>query len=271
MGLLGDLWGRIGGMAHIEFLGDSYQYAHRVLLGKIAPRRKWTVHPMMFRSRCECKDAPNRCPNEPGGGLDLEDYASFLGLRREQVLPRDQQAEPLGWRTLVNDVQYCEYLFLDPDTGIDSEGGQGRQKHIRGTDLATIARQEGRPLVLVFEHSYRREILTLGAVSNNEVRFLCNVCQRGMNGKNQGRKLCSRCKTVVNLRHKLADLCQRFTDEGVALHCGAVLVRSGSLVSYVWVSTNQDTVKQVRRILLDELPGPDWRLLACPCGECPVP
>ena len=112
---------------------------------------EWTVHPMMFRSRCECSGAPHRCPNEPGGGLDPNDYASFLGLRPEQVLPRDQQDGPLGWRTLVNDVQCCEYLFLDPDTGIDTEGGRGRQKHIRGTDLATIARQEGRRLVLVFE------------------------------------------------------------------------------------------------------------------------
>ena len=258
-------------MAHIEFFADSYQYAHRVLLETIAQRSKWTVHPMMFRSGCECRGTPHRCPNEPGGGLDINHYATFLGLRREQVLPRDQQAEPLGWETLVDDVHGCEYLFLDPDTGIDLEGRQGRRKHIRATDLVTIARQEGRLLVLVFEHSYKRENLTLAAVPRDEIGFLCNVCQQLMNVRNQGRILCSRCKTVVNLRHKLANLCQMLGGEGEAIHCGAVIVHSGSLVSYVWVSTNQDTVGEVRRTLLGELPMPDWRLLACPCGECPAP
>ena len=258
-------------MAHIEFFGDSYQYAHRVLLETIAPRREWTVHPMMFRSSCGCKDAPQRCPDEPGGGLDLNDYASFLGLQREQVLPRDQEAEPLSWPTLLADVQGCEYLFLDPDTGIDLEGRAGRPKHIRGTDLVTIARQQGRLLVLVFEHSYKREALTLRAVLNDEVGLLCNVCQPLMNGQNQGMKLCSRCKTIVNLRRKLAALCQRGRRGGEAIHCGAVIVHSGSLVSYVWVSTSQNNVKEVRRTLLGELPILDWRLLACPCGECPAP
>ena len=257
-------------MAHIEFFGDSYQYTHRILLEMLARLGEWTVHPMMFRSRCECSGAPRRCPNEPGGGLDPNDYAIFLGLQPEQVLPRDQQAGPLGWRTLVNDVQCCEYLFLDPDTGIDLGGGRGRQKHIGGTDLAAIARQEGRRLVLVFEHSYTRENLLLDAVLDDEVGLLCNVCRQLMNGHNQNMILCSRCKTVVSLRHKLAGLCQIQMVEGEAIHCGAVIVHSGSLVSYVWVSTNRDTVEQVH-ILLGELQMPDWRLLACPCGQCPAP
>ena len=77
---------------------------------------------MIFRSCCECKDAPDRCPNEPGGGLSLNDYAGFLGLRREQVLPRDQQAEPLHRQSLEQDVQHSNYLFLDPDTGIAMDG-----------------------------------------------------------------------------------------------------------------------------------------------------
>ena len=38
-----------------------------------------------------------------------------------------------------------------------------------------------------------------------------------------------------------------------------------------WVSTNQDTVEQVRGTLLDDLQMPDWRLLACPCCETPAP
>ena len=258
-------------MAHIEFFGDSYQYAHRVLLGKIAPRQKWNVHPMMFRYRCECKGAPKRCPYEPGGGLDLGEYASFMGLERKQVLPKCQQAKPLGRKNLVNDVRNCEYLFLDPDTGIDLEERQVSQKHISGTELATIARQEGRSLVLVFDQSYKREKLPLNADYGNEVGFLCKICKRNMNGHTQVGELCSRCNAVGKLRHKMADLCRKFRDEGEALHCGAVLVHSGSLVSFVWVSTNRETVKKVRRTLLDELPGLDWRLLGCPCEECQAP
>ena len=259
-------------MAHIEFFGDSYQYAHRVLLETIAPRCKWTVHPMMFRSRCECsKGAPRRCSNEPGGGLCLNDYATFLGLQREQVLPRGQQAEPLYRQTLEQDVQNSNYLFLDPDTGITMNGRRTGQKHISGNELVTIARQEDRPLVLVFEHSYKRETLTLAPGGNPEVGFLCTVCLGQNDGQNQGRRLCSRCKTVVNLRRKLAELCQRSRRHGQPIHCGAVIVHSGSLVSYVWVSTSQDNVAQVRRTLIGQLRTPDWRLLACPCCECLVP
>ena len=258
-------------MAHIEFFGDSYQYAHRVLLETIAPRCKWTVHPMMFRSRCECSNGTlRRCPNEPEGGLSLNDYATFLGLKREQVLPQNIKNEALSWKSPVEDVRDGEYLFLDPDTGIDLEEDQGRQKHVRKTDLVRITRQRGRLLVLVFEHSYKREILTLGAIPNDKLGFLCNVCRGLMNGQNQAKKICGRCKTVVNLRRKLDVLCQRRGNdvEGETIHCGAVIVRSGSLVSYVWVSTNQDTVELVRHTLLGQLRMPDWRLLACPCVAC---
>ena len=185
-------------------------------------------------------------------------------------MPQNKQTEALGWKTLVKDVQEGEYLFLDPDTGIDLEEDQGRQKHVRKTDLVRITRQGGRLLVLVFEHSYKREILTLGAIPNDKLGFLCNVCRGLMNGQNQAKKICGRCKTVVNLRRKLEGLCQRRGNdvESEAIHCGAVIVRSGSPVSYVWVSTNQGTVEQVRHTLLGQLRMPDWRLLACPCVAC---
>ena len=259
-------------MAHIEFFADSYQYAHRVLLEKVPSGhglQDWTVHPMKFRANCECTRARGRCPNEPGGGLDLHQYAGFLGLQREQILPRDQQAPAPVQGTLTEDVQNCPYLFLDPDTGIDVAGTiTGRQKHIRGTDLVAIARQEGRQLVLVFEHSKKRETLTLGAVFDPEVEVLCDVCQERRNGHNQAVKLCSRCNTVLSLRRRLEELSQINRQGQEAVHCGAVIVRGGPLVSYVWLSTNKDTVEHVRLTLLNELPMPGWRLLVCPCGNC---
>ena len=271
--LLGDLRGRIASMAHIEFFGDSYQYAHRVLLETIAQMGEWTVHPMMFRFVCNCQGDP--CPNEPGGGLDLLHYASFLGLQREQVLPQDPQAEPLTMENLVGDVQHYEYLFLDPDIGIPARAIRPNnirfEEYLQANLLAEIARQEGRQIVLVFDHSYQQSKLAQRRVRPCEAPFLCGICQIRNEGENPAGYLCNRCNAVTLAKRKLEYLCQEFRGEGEAIHCGAVIVRSNPVVCYVWVSTNQETVEQVRGTLLDELAIPDWRLLACPCGPCQAP
>ena len=260
-------------MAHIEFSGDSYQYGHRVLLEELAHLGEWTVHPMMFRRVCKCLG--DGCPNEPGGGLDHNNYASFLGLRREQVLPMVQQAEPLTMENLVGDVQGCKYLFLDPDTGIPAGAIRANdtrlEEYIQANLLAEIARQEGRQIVLVFDHSYQQSKLAQRKVRPYEAPFLCQMCQDRNEGEDPAGYLCNRCNAVTLGKRKLEYLCQEFRREGEAIHCAAVIVRSNPVVSYVWVSTNQDTVEQVRRTLLDDLQMPDWRLLACPCCETPAP
>ena len=125
--------------------------------------------------------------------------------------------------------------------------------------------------MLVFEHSYKREILTLGAIPSDKLGFLCNVCLGLMNGQNQAKKICGRCKTVVNLRGKLEGLCQRLEND-VEGESDSLRRRYRPGVvrpfPYVWMSTNQDTVEQVRHALLGQLRMPDWRLLACPCVAC---
>ena len=253
-------------MGHIEFFGDSYQYCHRLLMETILPAgEEWTVHPMMFRTLCKCNRAPGRCPPVPGGGLGVERYAGFLGLEPRQVLT-GQDRMPLPQGNLEADVNGgYEYLFLDPDTGINVTDGPNNPTHVRGVDLAAIARQEGRRLVLVFNQSYTRANLMLHEVVGRELDFLCRICV----GPDGGPILCPRCKTVVNLRRKLADLCHGFNGEGrEAIHCGAVIVHAGSLVSYVWVSTNAFFVRGVLGRLREELRIFDWRLVACPCDGC---
>ncbi len=103
-------------MVHAEFFGDAFQYVHRGLLRAIAPPNAWIVHPMLFR---RVDGGP------PGGGLDLTHYAQFLGLPREAILPEARNGIRLTRQTTVADVApYAgHYLFLDPDTGIDENGG----------------------------------------------------------------------------------------------------------------------------------------------------
>ena len=260
-------------MAHIEFFGDSYQYAHRVLVKELAHLGEWTVHPMMFRRMCKCRG--DRCPSKPGGGLDLNNYASFLGLRREQVLPNAQQTEPFTMENLGGDVQGCECLFLDPDTGIPARiirpNDERQEEYLQANLLAEIARQEGRQIVLVFDHSYQQNKLARGKVRAREVPVLCQKCQDRIGTKVPTEYLCNSCNAVTLGNRKLEYLCQEFGREGEAIHCAAVIVRSNPVVCYVWVSTNQDTMEKVRCILLDELAILEWRLLACPCGQCPAP
>ena len=133
-------------MAHAEFFGDAFQYVHRGLLRAIAPPNEWIVHPMLFR---RVGGGP------PGGGLDLTHYAQFLGLPREAILPEARNGIRLTRQTTVADVApYAgHYLFLDPDTGIDENGG-GRTTHVSAQQLAQIAGGRNGKIVLVFDHAY---------------------------------------------------------------------------------------------------------------------
>lgn len=92
---------------HKDYIADSYEYAKRVLLHKIAPPNKWVIHPMLFRSK---RGRP------PGGGLNIGKYADFLELPHKAVLPGNARIR----KDLVRDVAYRPepYLFLDPDTGL---------------------------------------------------------------------------------------------------------------------------------------------------------
>ena len=252
-------------MAHIEFFGDSYQYAHRVLLHAVAPPEKWIVHPMMFRSECKCKGDP--CLDEPGGGLNLGKYAEFLGLPRDAVLGADNPEGRLARENLVKDVKPHPFLFLDPDTGIAPSKRKHEEEFIRANLLVDIARQRGRQTVLVYDHAYQYNKLKRKKVNCVEVPFLCETCQ----GRSQCKNICNRCNAVTLVKRKLKKLCRGSNGDDNAIHCGAVIVRSNPCVCYVWVSTNPEKVKNVRSRLLSELPMPCWRLVSCPCCESPSP
>ena len=197
-------------MAHAKLFGDAYQYSHRVLLGAIAPAHKWMVHPMLFRSVCG---------GLPGGGLNVGDYAQFLGLTTNEVLPEVCDGRRLTRQTLVADVEpySAKYLFLDPDTGIDDHG-EGDTSHVSGMQLAQIARNRRGNIVLVHDHSYRRE-----------------------RGAPQDR-----------VYGKIQALWQQHR-----LYGAAIIVRSSPLVCYVLVSTMNTAVDLVIDSIHRELPIPD--------------
>ena len=205
-------------MVHAEFFGDAFQYVHRVLLHVIAPPNKWIVHPMLFR---------RVGGGAPGGGLDLRHYAQFLGLPLEAVLPEAMNGIRLTRQTMVADVEpyVGYYLFLDPDTGIDENGG-GSTKHVSAQQLADIAGARNGKIVLVFDHAY--------------------TFQAGQPQDRVAQKL---------------QLLRRQNQ----LHGAAVIVRTSPLVCYVWVSTMHDTVNDIRDRILQELPIPPRLLVPCPC------
>ena len=204
-------------MAHAEFFGDAFQFTHRGLLHAIEPPNKWIVHPMLFRSVG---------PGPPGGGLDLTHYAQFLGLPREAVLPEARNSIRLTRQTIVADVEHYagHYVFLDPDTGIDENGG-GSTKHVSAQQLADIAGARNGKIVLVFDHAYSFQA-----------------------GQPQDR-----------VAQKL-QLLRRQNQ----LHGAAAIVRTSPLVCYVWVSTMHDAVNDIRDRILQELPIPGRLLIPCP-------
>ena len=205
-------------MAHAECFGDAFQYTHRGLLSAVARPDEWIVHPMLFRS---VGGGP------PGGGLDLAHYAQFLGLANGAVLPAVRDGIRLTRQSMVADVRpyTSHYLFLDPDKGIDENGG-GSTQHVSAQQLAEIAQERKGKIVLVFDHAYRREA-----------------------GQPQDR-----------VAQKLQALwCQN------RLHGVAVIVRTSPLVCYVWVSTMHDAVDDIMDRILQELPIPGRLLVPCPC------
>ena len=132
---------------HRQWFGDAYTYSHRVLIQAIATPEEWLIHPMLFFAEEG---------EEPGGGLDTNAYAQFLGLENAVVLPGNQRMRS----QLIPDVAAYpkRNLFLDPDTGIRLTRNQNRgRQHITQEELVKIASGRQDSVVLVFDQSYRRE------------------------------------------------------------------------------------------------------------------
>ena len=139
---------------HKQWFGDVYTYTHRALIHGVAPPKEWLVHPMLLSKA--------RKGEEPGGGLETDAYARFLGLETDFVLRGNDRKRT----QLVTDVASHpeRHLFLDPYTEIglyrDPETGRVVQrkgtKHITGEELGKIANGRQRKVVLVFDHVYLR-------------------------------------------------------------------------------------------------------------------
>ena len=127
---------------HLKYFADSYEYVKRALINAIAEPQEWVVHPMLFRSI----DG-----GRPGGGLDIAEYAGFLGLPEEVVLPGNERTR----QQLVGDVagHPSTHLFLDPDKGIVEGNG--------GTDTVTVGQvrdvvgQRPDRITFVFDHAFK--------------------------------------------------------------------------------------------------------------------
>ena len=60
---------------HKQWFGDVYTYTRRALIPGVAPPKEWLAHPMLL--------SKVRKGEEPGGGLDTDAYAKFLGLETD--------------------------------------------------------------------------------------------------------------------------------------------------------------------------------------------
>jgi hypothetical protein len=237
-------------MAHKEFFGDAYQYAHRVLLDLALPAydpEGWIVHPMMFRNN--------------GGGLDIGAYAGFLGVDEETVLDRDGNGRRLDSPILPEHVAHRPgaNVFLDPDTGINF--GNGGQKHVGARRLAQIANQEGRRIVMVFDHAYRRERITVAYRTHEGLRIHNGVCPVPPDDDGFD-VLCGPCRAVEQVHRKLVRL---WNEPHLRLHCAAVIVRASPCVCYVIVSTECTQVQATMNRIYGQVPVPGWFRVDCPC------
>ena len=237
-------------MAHKEFFGDAYQYAHRVLLDSVLPacnEEGWIVHPMMFRNN--------------GGGLDIVSYARFLGVDEGAVLERDGNGIPLTHPIHPEDVEHSPnaYVFLDPDTGITF--GDVRQKHVGAECLAQIANQEGRRLVMVFDHAYPRVRIRVDKRTHEGPRIHDGACGVRRRANENFDVLCGPCRAAEQVHQRVVGLWN-----GQRVHSAAVIVRASPCVCYVLVSTDCEEVAGAIARIYDTVPVPEWFRVACPCA-----
>ena len=235
-------------MAHIEFFGDVYQHAHRVLLDVARPAcddEGWIVHPMMFRNN--------------GGGLEIGDYAGFLGVDEDAVLDRDGNGRRLDSPIRPEQVAHRPgaYVFLDPDTGINFDNGG--QKHVGARRLAQIAEQVGRRIVMVFDHAYPRETIRVANRTHEGGRVYDGECPVKLDD-NGFAVLCGPCRAAEQVYLKLVRLWNELD-----LHSAAVIVRASPCVCYVVVSTACTHVQTTTDRIYDQVPVPEWFRVACPC------
>ena len=242
-------------MAHKEFFGDAYQYVHRVLLESALPARDeegWIVHPMMFRNN--------------GGGLEIGDYAGFLGVDEGAVLERDGNDQPLSSPIQPEDVKHRPgpHVFLDPDTGIDlGNGGKNKNKtHVSAWCLARIANQAGRRIVMTFDHAYPRIRVRVDARTYEGPRIHDGACGVRRRADENFDVLCGPCRAAEQVHQRVDDLWQKHR-----IHSAAIIVRASPCVCYVFVSTECAEVAKATRRIYDTVPVPEWFRIACPCPD----
>ena len=205
--------GFAGEAMHLKFFADSYEYVKKAVIHAIAPGEEWVVHPMLFRSI----DGGPR-----GGGLDIAEYAAFLGLPGGAVLHGNARLK----RDLVRDLgqHRNKHAFLDPDTGIKQKENHGG--HIRPDRVQEVARQRSGKITLVFDHSFED-----------------GDCAR--------RKVCKKRNLVCR---------DPASNEG--LYGGAVIAKEHRTVCFIWLSTERGEARAVAGRLRERLHIPDQRIIA---------
>lgn len=197
---------------HNDKFGDSYDYVKRVFLQTIAEPGAWFVHPMLFYY--------------DGGGLDLDAYAGLLGLSPEAILSeRDGNNRRRQRADLVEDAADSphQYLFLDPDTGINRNLDARRtSEHVTVAELLEITCERPGKVVLVFDHAFRD-----GGDAVDKVRAKLDL----------------------------------FRGQDPPLYRAAVIVREHRCVCFVWLSTAKSEVQQVTDRLRQQLKIPAWRFV----------
>ena len=132
---------------HLKFFADSYEYVKKAVIHAIAPAEEWVVHPMLFQVNV---GSGPKVAGPRGGGLVIAEYAAFLGLPEEAVLPGNARTKP----NLVRDLgeHPNRHAFLDPDTGIKEKERNGG--YIKPDRIREVVRQRPGRVTLVFDHSF---------------------------------------------------------------------------------------------------------------------
>ena len=132
---------------HLKFFADSYEYVKKAVIHAIADPNEWVVHPMLFQVNV---GRGPRVEGPRGGGLDIAEYAAFLGLPEAAVLPENARIK----QHLVRDLgeHPSQHAFIDPDTGIRQREKNGG--YIRPGRVQEVARQRRGRITLVFDHAF---------------------------------------------------------------------------------------------------------------------
>lgn len=136
----------------MEYFGDSYDIVKKFLIHSLAPSAEWVVLPM-FTHEVDPES--------------IKAFESFIGAR---ILTKTVFTTATKRDDYLASSGNHQYIFLDPDKGIQITQSTKTNAHIFGVDLIKLCQESEERLLLVYDQSFSR-IIDKQKLMENKMKY----------------------------------------------------------------------------------------------------